>query len=206
MNRESVVEKIETEKIIPVIRTNSAKTARENIELILGGGLNILEITTSVPGVFELIRDYAQNFSDLLVGAGTVLDKETAAAAIEAGAEFIVSPVFDPDLIGVCNAGEVTVISGAGTPTEVHNAWKSGADFVKVFPVSAFGGSSYIKALRSVFPEIRLIPTGGITVENAGDFLRAGAKALGIGGNLTKGSPPEIKQNCEMLRGVLRNA
>jgi len=204
MNRESAIQHIETEKIMPVSRTSSAVRAREVVEMIVGSGLNILEITLSVPNALELIREYSHNFSDLLVGAGTVLDERSAAECIEAGAGFIVSPVCAPEIIRVCNEKEVTVICGAATPTEVHTAWKSGADFVKVFPASSFGGSDYIKALNSVFPEIKLIPTGGITVENASEYLDAGARAFGIGGNLTSGSPRMVKQYCQYLRESLR--
>ena len=204
MSINKTIKQIETEKILPVIRTDSTEKAAETIKAVISGGIKILEITMSVPGALDLIGKFSED-RELLVGAGTVLDAETAHLCIESGAEFIVSPVFDKEIIKICNEQGAVSIIGAATPTEVYTAYASGADFIKVFPVSSFGGSKYIKALCSVFPEIKYIPTGGITIENSIDFLKAGAKAFGIGGSLTDGTAETIKYNCEAIQKLLAN-
>ncbi|MCG6920773.1 MAG: bifunctional 4-hydroxy-2-oxoglutarate aldolase/2-dehydro-3-deoxy-phosphogluconate aldolase, partial [Acidobacteria bacterium] len=136
------------------------------------------------PGAVELIREVASRATDALVGAGTVLDPETATRCIDAGARFVVSPALNLDTVATCREAGIAVIPGALSPTEVVTAWKAGADLVKVFPAGAVGGPSYIKALKAPLPQIDLVPTGGVNLQTAGDFIRAGASALGVGGDL----------------------
>jgi 2-dehydro-3-deoxyphosphogluconate aldolase/(4S)-4-hydroxy-2-oxoglutarate aldolase len=149
------------------------------------GGIRALEITMTVPGAVKVIAEAAARYGDqVLIGAGTVLDEEQARACIDAGARFIVAPIVDVPTIAVCRRAEVAVLPGALSPTEVVQAWRAGADFVKVFPCSAVGGASYIKALRAPLPHIRLVPTGGVTLGTVAEFFAAGASAVGVGGDL----------------------
>ena len=138
----------------------------------------------TVPGAVELIREVAARATGAVVGAGTVLDPETAERCIDAGARFILSPALNPATIATCRERDVVIIPGALTPTEVVLAWSSGADLVKVFPAGAVGGPAYLKALKAPLPQIELVPTGGVNLETAGDFIRAGAAALGVGSDL----------------------
>ena len=186
MNKTRILETIRETRIIPVIRTKSLEEAKTIVEAVLAGGIMVLEITMTTPGALDLIGEYARKYGDeAIVGAGTVTDAETARKCFDAGAKFIVSPVFDQESVAFCNQNELIVMPGALTPTEIFNAHKRGADIVKVFPVSAMGGASYLKAVKSVFPGIEIVPTGGVTLENFDDYLKAGALAVGIGGNLT---------------------
>lgn len=165
-----------------MIRVQCAEHALCAIEGIHGGGLPIVEITLTIPGAIELIRKVHARFGgELLVGAGTVLDEQSCQAAVDAGAEFIVSPIFDPGVMAVAREAGKAVIPGALTPTEIFHAWRSGAHAVKVFPCGALGGASYIRALKGPFPELPLIVTGGVRPENTADFLKAGAIAVGAG-------------------------
>ncbi|WP_088344626.1 MULTISPECIES: bifunctional 4-hydroxy-2-oxoglutarate aldolase/2-dehydro-3-deoxy-phosphogluconate aldolase [Rhodomicrobium] len=170
-------------KAIPVVRFDAASDARIAVDWLREGGLTIFEITATVPNFTALIAELAAR-PDLLIGAGTLLDAETAAAAIEAGAKFLVSPCFVAEVAEAGARAALPVFPGAATPTEVLNAHRAGAAAVKVFPAKQLGGPGYISALRSVFPHIPLMPTGGITLDDAGDYLRAGAVALGMGGQL----------------------
>jgi len=171
--------------LIPVIRAESTEIAMRAIDAIREAGISVLEITMTVPGAIRVIEDVARRFgSDAIVGAGTVLDAETARACILAGAQFIVSPALDLDTISCCRCYSIPVMPGAMTPSEVVTAWKAGADLVKVFPANALGGPSYIKALKAPLPQVELIPTGGVSLKNAGDFIKAGAAALGVGTDL----------------------
>jgi 2-dehydro-3-deoxyphosphogluconate aldolase/(4S)-4-hydroxy-2-oxoglutarate aldolase len=155
------------------------------IDAIREGGISILEITMTVPGAVGVIEEVSARYgNDALVGAGTVLDGETARACIHAGARFIVSPALNFETIEVCRGAGVAVMPGALTPTEVVQAWTAGADFVKVFPAGAVGGASYIKSLKAPLPQIELIPTGGVSLKTAADFIKAGASALGVGADL----------------------
>ena len=173
MEKLKVLKKIKDVGIIPVIRTKSADEARSVSGAILAGGINILEITMTIPNAVELIENLAQELNnEVIIGAGTVLDIETAQKCIEAGAKFIVSPIFDAKIVSLCNQSSIVVISGALTPTEIFIAWQNGADLVKVFPVSAVGGASYLKAVKAVFPHIELVPTGGVNLENATSFIK----------------------------------
>ena len=184
MEKAQVLERIRSTGLIPVIRARSADEAAQAVDAIQAGGVGVLEITMTVPGAVELIREVARRASDALVGAGTVLDPETAKRCIEAGARFVVSPALNLDTVATCREAGIAVIPGALSPTEVVTAWRAGADLVKVFPAGAVGGPSYIKALKAPLPQIELVPTGGVNLKTAGDFIRAGAAALGVGGDL----------------------
>ncbi|HEY2964235.1 MAG TPA: bifunctional 4-hydroxy-2-oxoglutarate aldolase/2-dehydro-3-deoxy-phosphogluconate aldolase [Pyrinomonadaceae bacterium] len=185
MNKAQVIQTIRDIGIIPVVRAQSAAEAMKAIDAIREGGVSLLEITMTVPGAVGVIEEVSQRYgADALVGAGTVLDGETARACILAGAQFIVSPSLDLDTIAVCRRYGVAVMPGALTPTEVVQAWSAGADFVKVFPAGAMGGASYIKALKAPLPQIELVPTGGVSLKTAADFIKAGASALGVGADL----------------------
>ena len=171
--------------LVPVIRAESSDMAMRVIEAIKAGGVNVLEITMTVPGAVRVIEEVTKRYGDqVIVGAGTVLDSETARACILAGARFVVSPSLNLDTIECCRRYSVPVMPGALTPTEVVTAWQAGADMVKVFPCNAVGGASYIKALKGPLPQIDLIPTGGVSLKTAADFIKAGSAALGVGGDL----------------------
>ena len=171
--------------IVPVVRACSAEGAIQAVEAISNGGIRAAEITMTVPGAVRALEKLADRFgAKLLLGAGTVLDPETARACILAGAEFIVSPSLKPATIEMAKRYSKPVFPGALTPTEVLTAWEAGADAVKIFPCGNVGGAKYIKALKGPFPQIALIPTGGVNLETIGDFLKAGACAVGVGGEL----------------------
>jgi len=168
MEKSQVLEKIREIGIIPVIRTVSTGEARRVIKAILAGGVDVLEITMTIPGAIELIEELARELNDdKIINAGTVLDPETAQKCNEAGANFIVSPLFDAKVVLYCNQSSIAVMPGALTPKEIFTAWQNGADLVKVFPVNAMGGAHYLKAVKAVFPHIRLVSTGGVNLENA---------------------------------------
>src|SRR5215510_11919160 len=184
MEKKAVLERITTTGVIPVIRAQSADEAASAIAAIQKGGVSVLEITMTVPGAIELIREVARRATEALVGAGTVLDPENALACIDAGARFVVSPALNLETIAACREAEIAVLPGALTPTEVLTAWNAGADFVKVFPANALGGPSYLKSLKAPLPQVRLVPTGGVNLQTAKDFIKAGASALGVGADL----------------------
>jgi 2-dehydro-3-deoxyphosphogluconate aldolase/(4S)-4-hydroxy-2-oxoglutarate aldolase len=185
MHKTDVIKQIREIGVIPVVRATTAEEAMRAIDAIREGGISVIEITMTVPNAFSLIELVTGRFgSDALVGAGTVLDVETAKSCIASGAQFIVSPALNFDTIAYCREQNVTVMPGALTPTEVVQAWNAGADFVKVFPAGAVGGPGYLKALKAPLPHIELVPTGGVSLENAADFIRAGAAALGVGADL----------------------
>lgn len=185
MSRDSISARIRAIGIIPVIRTPSADEAIAAVEALLAGGLDTVELTMSVPSALRVIEQVVARHGDaVLVGAGTVLDAETARACILAGASYIVSPSVDPPTIRMCRTYSVPCVPGALTPTEIVQAWREGADMVKVFPCSAMGGASYIKAVRAPLPQIDLVPTGGVTLATVGDYIAAGAAAVGAGADL----------------------
>ena len=185
MNKTEVKAAIKDIGVIPVIRAQSAEEAMSAIDAIREGGISVLEITMTVPGAVKVIEKVSALYgSQALIGAGTVLDPETARACIQAGARFIVSPSLNLETISLCRREDVVVMPGSLTPTEVVNAWTAGADFVKVFPAGAVGGANYIKSLKAPLPQIELIPTGGVSLKTAADFIKAGASALGIGADL----------------------
>lgn len=173
------------EGLIPVIRVTSASEAMDVADAVKEGGVSFIEITMSVQGAIDVIKELTQKYKDeIILGAGTVLDPETGRAALLAGAQFIVSPTLNLDLIQLAHRYSAVVIPGAMTPTEILTAWNAGADMVKVFPSAQLGGPEYIKALRGPLPQILLVPTGGVNLQNAGAFIKAGAAALGVGGEL----------------------
>lgn len=185
MNKQELRNRVEEVGLVPVIRTSSADDARFAVEEVAHGGIPIIEITMTVPGALEVIRRIVKQAPDVIIGAGTVLDKETAQACIDAGAQFIGSPALDiPTVEVVARNSQILMMAGALTPTEIHCAWKAGADFVKIYPCSLMGGDAYIRSLRRPFPEIPLIPGGGITQQNAAYYLLAGAAALSVGKEL----------------------
>jgi 2-dehydro-3-deoxyphosphogluconate aldolase/(4S)-4-hydroxy-2-oxoglutarate aldolase len=171
--------------IVPVVRAASAESALKAVEAIYNGGIRAAEITMTVPGAIRALEKAADAFGDKLVlGAGTVLDPETARACMLAGAEFFVSPNLKLATIEMVKRYSKVVMPGALTPTEVLTAWEAGADIVKIFPCGNVGGAKYIKALKAPYPHIELIPTGGVNLETAGDFLKAGACAVAVGAEL----------------------
>jgi 2-dehydro-3-deoxyphosphogluconate aldolase/(4S)-4-hydroxy-2-oxoglutarate aldolase len=185
MHSAETKEWIERIGIMPVLRARSAAEGHALVEALVAGGITVIEVTMTVPGAVELLRELKRGYGDgLLLGSGTVTDAEQAATTIDAGAEFVVSPSFHPDVVAKTKELGKVSIPGALTPTEVITAWRAGADYVKIFPCSAVGGASYLKALLAPFPELRLIPTGGVTLATAADFLKAGARALGVGTDL----------------------
>jgi len=171
--------------LIPIIRTTLSEKAIQVSEAMIKGEVKILEITMSVPKALQVLEKAADKFGDeVVVGAGTVLDPETARASIIAGAQFIVSPNVNFQVIEVCKRYTKIAIPGAMTPTEILQAWEKGADVVKVFPINVLGGAKYIKALKAPLPQIRLIPTGGVDLDNVTGMIKAGADMVGVGGSL----------------------
>jgi 2-dehydro-3-deoxyphosphogluconate aldolase/(4S)-4-hydroxy-2-oxoglutarate aldolase len=185
MEKRDVSNRMITEGLIPVIRVSSAQEAVDVADAVKEGGVSFIEITMSVPGAIDTIKELTKKYKDdIIMGAGTVLDPETGRAALLAGAQFIVSPTLNLDLIQLAHRYSAVVIPGAMTPTEILTAWNAGADMVKVFPAAQLGGPEYLKALRGPLPQILLVPTGGVNLQNAGAFIKAGATALGVGGEL----------------------
>ena len=181
----TVIEQIRAIGIIPVVRAQSAGEALTAVDAICAGGIPILEITMTVPGAVTIINELTKRLGDdALIGAGTVLDAETARQCIDAGARFIVSPSLDVPTIEACRTLRVPVFPGAMTPTEVVTAWKAGADAVKVFPANAVGGAAYLKSLKAPLPQIELVPTGGVSLKNIAEYIAAGALAVGVGADL----------------------
>ena len=185
MNKTEVLQRIREIGLIPVVRAESADMAMRAVDAIRAGGVSVLEVTMTIPGAVAVIERLAIAYSgEAVIGAGTVLDPETGRACIDAGAQFIVSPALNEETIVFCREHDVAVFPGALTPTEVWRAWNAGADAVKVFPAGAVGGASYLKALKAPFPQIELVPTGGVSLGTAGDLIKAGAMALGVGADL----------------------
>ena len=213
MTKQEVRHQITQIGIVPVVRAASAKQAMMAIEAVCLGGIPIAEITMTVPGALDLIREVARSMgSDVLVGAGTVLDAATAKECADAGAQFLVSPGLDCETVDFAKSRNMVMMAGALTPTEAMNAWKAGADFVKIFPCGELGGANYIKALRGPLPQIPMVPTGGVNLETAADFILAGAVALGVGGGLISptalnaGSTHVICESARRFIEVVQNA
>jgi 2-dehydro-3-deoxyphosphogluconate aldolase/(4S)-4-hydroxy-2-oxoglutarate aldolase len=213
MTKAEVIKQIRDTGVIPVVRATSADEAMRAIDAIREGGISILEITMTVPGAVALIEEVSVRYGkDALVGAGTVLDDKTATACISAGARFVVSPALNVDTIACCRRHEIAVMPGALTPTEVVQAWNAGADFVKVFPAGAVGGPSYLKALKAPLPQIELVPTGGVSLKTAADFIKAGAAALGVGADLVdikairEGQASLITERAKQFVEIVREA
>ena len=213
MNKADVLKRIVDCGVMPVVRAASAGEAKAVIAAIIAGGITTIEVTMSVPGAVDLIAELTAQYNDeILIGAGTVMNPETARDCIAAGAKFVISPALNFDTILYCNDVDVVVMPGALTPTEVVNAWDAGADFVKVFPAGAMGGATYLKSLKAPLPHIKLIPTGGVSQTTAADFIRAGASAVGVGADLVdlqalrNGDSASITEKARTYLELVRNA
>jgi 2-dehydro-3-deoxyphosphogluconate aldolase/(4S)-4-hydroxy-2-oxoglutarate aldolase len=205
MQRADIVARIERERIVAVIRLDDPDNLRAVVDALAAGGVRVFEVTMTVPRAIDLIGRLARQLhGDVLIGAGTVLDKDTACEAINAGAKFVVGPVFRRDLIDACHGRDVPAIPGCFSPTEILDAWDAGADIVKVFPSTSLG-PAFIKDVRAPLPHLKLMPTGGVSIENAADWLRAGAVAVGVGSALVDatavraGDFASISQRAERL-------
>ncbi len=185
MKREAILSSIIDLGIVPIVRTDSADAAIRAMQAVYRGGIRAAEITMTVPGAIKALEKLADEFGDrMILGAGTVLDPETARACMLAGAEFFVTPALNLKTIEMARRYSKVIMPGALTPTEILAAWEAGADAVKVFPCGAMGGAKYIKAVKAPFPHIELVPTGGVNLDTTADFLRAGACAVGVGSEL----------------------
>ncbi|MFM8619086.1 MAG: bifunctional 4-hydroxy-2-oxoglutarate aldolase/2-dehydro-3-deoxy-phosphogluconate aldolase [Opitutaceae bacterium] len=186
MNREAVLSKIRAERVVALIRANSPDGLMDCARALADGGLTSIELTMTTPGAIRMLEKATVELPDFLFGLGTVLDAETARLGILAGARFVVTPALRPDVITTCRRYGVPVFCGAFTPTEILAAWEAGADAAKVFPAEFFG-PSYIKSVKAPFPQIEMVPTGGVNEQNVGEFLRAGAFAVAAGSSLVDG-------------------
>jgi 2-dehydro-3-deoxyphosphogluconate aldolase/(4S)-4-hydroxy-2-oxoglutarate aldolase len=202
---------IEQLGIMPVLRARSAKEGHALVEALMAGGITVMEVTMTVPGAVGLLRELKKQYgANLLLGSGTVTDAAQAEETIDSGAEFVVSPSFSPEVVAKTKQMGKVSIPGALTPTEVITAWRAGADYVKIFPCSAVGGAPYLKALLAPFPELRLIPTGGVTLQTARDFLQAGARALGVGTDLVnpkameEGNPGKVTETAKAYLEIVK--
>jgi len=184
MSRHEDLQQVLAKKLVAIIRAPSSEQLNAIIEAIYGGGIDIIEVTMTVPNALEIISRARKRIGDkILLGAGTVLDPETARSAILAGAEFIVSPIVNLETIRLCNRYDKLIMPGALTPTEIMTAWDAGAELIKVFPAES-GGPGYLKAIKGPFPQVKLIPTGGVTLDTMHSYLDAGASAVGLGSSL----------------------
>ena len=184
MNRNEVLRHIINTGVVAVIRMKDTDRLLKVIEAVRQGSVKSIEITMTVPGAVEIIQRLVPSVpSDVLIGAGTVTDKDTAGKVIDAGARFVVGPILNQDIIRLCHERDTVVVPGCFSPTEIYAAWAAGADIVKVFPATSLG-PKYFKDLRGPFPDIRLMPTGGVTIDNVGEWIAAGAVAVGIGSDL----------------------
>jgi 2-dehydro-3-deoxyphosphogluconate aldolase/(4S)-4-hydroxy-2-oxoglutarate aldolase len=204
---------IERVGLIPVLRAKSVAQGRAVVDAMIAGGVTVVEVTMTVPGAVDLIKELKKQFGEeILLGSGTVTTADQAQATIDAGAEFVVSPSLHPEVIRVTKANEKISCPGALTPTEAITAWNAGADYVKIFPCSSVGGASYLKALLAPFPHLKLIPTGGVTLQTAESFIKAGARALGVGSDLVnlaavdQGHPETITEAARAYLKVLADA
>ncbi|HZU83389.1 MAG TPA: bifunctional 4-hydroxy-2-oxoglutarate aldolase/2-dehydro-3-deoxy-phosphogluconate aldolase [Polyangiaceae bacterium] len=213
MSRQDVCRRIEEVGVIPVVRAPSAELAVRAAEALVAGGLTVVELTLTVPDAVAVIRSLCARFAGrAVVGAGTVLSAEHATASVEAGAAFVVSPGLVTDAIGAAHAMGAVAVPGALTPTEVMSAVRAGADMVKIFPCSAVGGPKYIRALRAPLPDVKLVPTGGVTLATAAEYIAAGAAALGVGSELvdlaalSAGGDAVLAERASELAAVVRAA
>ena len=210
---ETTQEIIERVGLIPVLRAKSIAQGRAVVKAMIAGGINIVEVTMTVPGAVDLLKELKKEYgSDLLLGSGTVTTADQAQATIDAGAEFVVSPSLHPEVIAVTKKNNKVSCPGALTPTEAITAWNAGADYVKIFPCSAVGGASYLKSLLAPFPHLKIIPTGGVTLQTAEGFIKAGARALGVGSDLVNlgavdaGKPETITETAKAYLKVIAEA
>jgi len=184
MSTNPILESILSSGVVAVIRMKDRNKLLKVVEAISAGGVKCIEITMTVPGAVDMIRELSDKVpKDVILGAGTVTDVQTANDVINAGAKFVVGPVLNANIIALCRKRGVVVMPGCFTPTEIHAAWKAGADIVKVFPATSLG-PRYFKDIAGPFPEIRLMPTGGVTIDNVGEWIQSGAVAVGIGSDL----------------------
>jgi 2-dehydro-3-deoxyphosphogluconate aldolase / (4S)-4-hydroxy-2-oxoglutarate aldolase len=211
MTKQEVAKRIAEIGIVPVVRAGSAKQGMQAAEAVCAGGIPVVEMTMTVPGAIELIAQLSKSMgSEVLIGAGTVLDAGTAQRCIDAGAEFLVSPGFDLETVKLANRLGKLIMAGGLTPTEVITAWKAGSDLVKIFPCGTVGGAKYIKALKAPLPHIPMIPTGGVNLSTAAEFIQAGSAALGIGGELVSaaalksGNTSEIVEMARKFVAIVR--
>jgi 2-dehydro-3-deoxyphosphogluconate aldolase / (4S)-4-hydroxy-2-oxoglutarate aldolase len=213
MTKQEVLRAIADTGLVPVVRAESADEAIRVIDAVRAGGVTIFEITMTVPGAVGVMEQVARRLgSEVVVGAGTVLDPETARTCILAGARFVVAPCLNLGVVELCRRYSVPVMPGALTPTEVVTAWSAGADVVKVFPCGAVGGASYLKSLKAPLPHIEMIPTGGVSVKTAADFIKAGAMALGVGADLVdtkavrEGQAAQVTEKAREYLRLVREA
>jgi 2-dehydro-3-deoxyphosphogluconate aldolase/(4S)-4-hydroxy-2-oxoglutarate aldolase len=185
MKKDAILSKIRTEKVIALIRAENSDGLLDCAKALADGGLTSIELTMTTPGAIRMLEKATAELPDFLFGLGTVLDAETARMGILAGARFIVTPALRPDVITLCKRYSVPIFSGALTPTEVVNAWEAGADAAKIFPAEFFG-PAYIKSLKGPLPHVEMVPTGGVTAENVGEFIKAGAFATAAGSSLVE--------------------
>jgi 2-dehydro-3-deoxyphosphogluconate aldolase/(4S)-4-hydroxy-2-oxoglutarate aldolase len=210
MDKIKVLEELKGIGLVPVLRASSVEKALALAEAIAAGGVTVLEITMTVPGAMQVMRKLAETRPDILIGAGTVLDPETARMCILEGAQFIVSPAVNVKTIEMCHRYSIAVLPGGLTPTEIITAWQAGADVVKVFPASAMGGAVYLKNLKAPLPQVELIPTGGVSLATAMSFLEAGAFALGVGSDLVdaramaEGRPEVVTETARKYLGIVK--
>ena len=196
--------------LVPVLRAESESQALALASAIAAGGVTVLEVTMTVPGAIRVMRRLVEERHEILIGAGTVLDAETARMCILEGAQFVVSPALNLKTIEMCHRYGVAILPGALTPTEIVTAWQAGADVVKVFPASALGGAKYLKSVKAPLPQVEMIPTGGVSQTTATEFLEAGAFALGVGADLVNpkaiadGHPEVITENAAKYLAIVR--
>ena len=210
MQKIAVLKSLHETGLVPVLRAESVDKALALAEAIAAGGVNVLEVTMTVPGAIQVMRTLAEKRPDILIGAGTVLDAETARMCILEGAHFVVSPALNLATIEMCHRYSIAVLPGALTPTEIVTAWQAGADVVKVFPASAMGGAKYLTALKGPLPQVEMIPTGGVSLATAAEFLAAGAFALGVGSDLVnakamaEGKPEVVTDSAKKYLAIVK--
>lgn len=211
MTRADVARRIEQAGVVAVVRLTDARVGEHVARALIDGGVTAIEITMTVPRALELIADLSRLLPQALIGAGTVTDAAMAQLVIDAGAKFVVSPVFRPSIIEACHERGVPSLPGCFSPTEILSAWDAGAEIVKVFPATSLG-PGFIRDLRGPFPALKLMPTGGVTIENAAQWIRAGAVAIGVGGALVDleavaaGRFHDIRSNAEACVDAVRGA
>jgi 2-dehydro-3-deoxyphosphogluconate aldolase/(4S)-4-hydroxy-2-oxoglutarate aldolase len=210
MRKEEIVAKLREIGLVPVLRAETEEQALGIASAIAAGGVTVLEITMTVPGAIRVISRLTKDRPDILIGAGTVLDAETARMCMLEGAQFVVSPALNLQTIEMCHRYSIPVLPGALTPTEVVTAWQAGADVIKVFPASALGGAKYLKSLKAPLPQVEMIPTGGVSLATAKEFLEAGSFALGVGADLVdtkamaEGKPEKITESAKKYLEIVR--
>jgi 2-dehydro-3-deoxyphosphogluconate aldolase / (4S)-4-hydroxy-2-oxoglutarate aldolase len=203
---------IEEVGIVPVVRASSPEEARMAAEAVCQGGIPIVEITMTVPGALEVISKLVKTMPEALIGAGTVLNKKMARDCAKAGAQFLVTPGFTKSVVSAAQDLELLIMAGALTPTEVMEAWEAGVDFVKIFPCGNLGGPSYIRALKGPLPQVPMVPTGGVNLETAAEYIHAGSASLGVGGELVlkkalqEGKPELISELAARYVSVVKEA